>query len=240
MTAPGNVSTAVRQRRVEAHDSLDDFPTPPWAARAFLEALNGRGETDWRARSVWEPAANRGSMVRGLRGAVGSLSYSDVHDYGAGYPVRDFLFPGPVFPVDWVITNPPFRLAEDFARRGLDVASCGVALLVRLAFIEGGARYKGLFADTPPTRVLQFCERVVMHKGRLPDPDVAEPHEIEKDGELVTVMRKPSTATAYAWLVWERFPTFGRGVTVLDWIPPGTRRRLTRPGDYAPFTGIDA
>lgn len=234
MTVPGNVSTAVRQRRVEALDTLDDFPTPPWAVRALLEALARAGEPDWPARTVWEPAANRGFMVRGLADAVREVHASDVHDYGAGFPVRDFLFPGSVEPVDWVITNPPFRLAEQFARRGAEVASLGVALLVRVAFLEGEGRFRSLFADLPPTRVLQFCERVVMHKGRLPDPDVAEPREVEKGGDLVTVMRKPSTATAYAWLVWERYPAHGRGLTVLDWIPPGSRRRLTRPGDYAP------
>jgi hypothetical protein len=27
------------QRRHEAHDSLDDFPTPPWATRALCERL---------------------------------------------------------------------------------------------------------------------------------------------------------------------------------------------------------
>lgn len=28
-----NTSHAVMQQRHEAHDSLDDFPTPPWAGR---------------------------------------------------------------------------------------------------------------------------------------------------------------------------------------------------------------
>lgn len=30
-------STAVMARRVEPADSLDFFPTPPWATRAFCE-----------------------------------------------------------------------------------------------------------------------------------------------------------------------------------------------------------
>ncbi len=38
--------------------------------------------------------------------------------------------------VDWVITNPPFRLAEDFVHRSLVVARQGVAVLVRTVFIE--------------------------------------------------------------------------------------------------------
>jgi len=32
-----NTSHAVMAQRFEAKDSLDDFPTPPWATRALLE-----------------------------------------------------------------------------------------------------------------------------------------------------------------------------------------------------------
>jgi hypothetical protein len=34
-----NRSSAVMQQRSEPHDSLDDFPTPPWATRALCEFL---------------------------------------------------------------------------------------------------------------------------------------------------------------------------------------------------------
>ena len=33
----GNLSSAVRQQRHEPPDSLDDFPTPPWAAPVPVE-----------------------------------------------------------------------------------------------------------------------------------------------------------------------------------------------------------
>lgn len=47
-----NVSTAVMQRRVEAPDSLDFFPTPPWATRALCEhVLIGHG---WRREDLTE------------------------------------------------------------------------------------------------------------------------------------------------------------------------------------------
>jgi hypothetical protein len=32
-----NTSHAVMAQRSEAKDSLDDFPTPPWATRALIE-----------------------------------------------------------------------------------------------------------------------------------------------------------------------------------------------------------
>jgi hypothetical protein len=35
-------------------------------------------------------------MVAPLREYFGSVEASDVHDYGAGFEVRDYLFPGPL------------------------------------------------------------------------------------------------------------------------------------------------
>ncbi|MCZ4351549.1 hypothetical protein O4H61_03385 [Roseovarius aestuarii] len=203
----GNRSSAVRQQRHEPHDSLDDFPTPPWATRALCEWLKARCMIPPLA-DVREPAANRGHMARVLGEYFARVHASDIHDYGVGYPVCDYLF-GPVPERSfWVITNPPFKLALAFIERAR--ASAGyVAMIVRSAFLEGGARYRDLFADDPPRYVLQFCERVVMHKGCLSEHG--------------------STATAYCWLIW----TPARGdMTQLDWIPPGTRKRLERAGDY--------
>ena len=105
MTA--NTSTAVMQRRVEAHDSLDDFPTPPWATRAVCEWLH-QNVGDLDDKSVREPAANRGFMVRPLREYFRTVEASDVHDYGAGFPVADYLFGPDQAQVDWTFCNPPF------------------------------------------------------------------------------------------------------------------------------------
>jgi hypothetical protein len=81
-------------------------------------------------------------------------------------------------------------------------------MLVRSAFLEGVGRFERLFSKQPPTSVLQFSERVVMHKGRLAP--------------------EGSTATAYCWLVWEQAAVG----TSLEWIPP-CRKRLERAEDYA-------
>jgi len=71
--------------------------------------------------------------------------------------------------VDWVITNPPFRLAEEFVQRSLIVARKGVAILARTVFIESVGRYHNLFELNPPTIFAQYSERVPMVRGRL-DP----------------------------------------------------------------------
>lgn len=203
-----NRSTAVMQRRVEAHDSLDDFPTPPWATRALCEHVIA----PWfdSAASVWEPACNRGHMAKPLQEYFGTVYATDILDYGWGGQQNtcDFLFPGIERLCDWIITNPPFRLAEQFIAKARDVAKVGCAVIVRSAFLESVGRYNNLFRDNPPTIVAQFTERVVMVKGRL-------------DGE-------GSSATAYSWLVWVK----GIEPRPFQWIPP-CRKALERAEDYA-------
>lgn len=204
-----NRSSAVMQQRTEPHDSLDDFPTPPWATRALCEFLrHGAPSLPLDTFTCREPAANRGHMVKPLSEYFRSVDASDVHDYGAGFPVSDYLF-GPLpAPVDWTITNPPFRLAEQFIERAIATSRQGCAVIVRAAFLEGIGRFERLFHVTPPAYVLQFTERVVMHKGKLAP--------------------NGSTATAYAWLVWIPLEASTR----LRWIAP-CRKRLERPSDYA-------
>ena len=208
-----NRSTAVMQRRVEAHDSLDDFPTPPWATRALCEFLLEEG-FDLAEEDCREPAANRGHMVGPLREFFRSVEASDAFDYGVGFPVADYLFGSPPAPVGWTITNPPFRLAEQFIERALASSRIGVAVIVRAAFLEGVGRFERLFTAHEPAHILQFTERVVMHKGKL-----------SPNG---------STATAYCWMIWHPSSVgkIARPRARFGWIPP-CRKRLERASDYA-------
>lgn len=206
-----NRSSAVMQQRSEPHKSLDDFPTPPWATRALCEWLYhdiGASIERWTVR---EPAANRGHMVKPLAEYFRSVEASDVHDYGAGYPVQDYLFGDYPPMVDFTCTNPPFRLAEQFIDRMSFTSEFGFAVIVRTAFLESVGRYERLFRRNPPSHVLQFAERVVMHKGRLAP--------------------EGSTATAYCWLVWLDGHAPDDGGTYFEWLAP-CRKRLERPSDY--------
>lgn len=204
-----NTSHAVMAQRVEPHDSLDYFPTPPWATRALCEWIAGKIGRDHMRRNIdaWEPACGEGHMVRPLREYFANVRASDVRSYGCdGQEVVDFLFCPPAT-ADWIITNPPFRLAKEFALEAMKRAP-NVALLVRTAFLEGGDRFRTLFDPCPPTAILQFSERVPMHKGRL--------------------VENGSTATAYCWVIWRKTAPLGCS---FDWIPP-SRRSLERDGDY--------
>lgn len=181
--------------------------------------------------TAWEPACGAGHMAEPLAEFFKTVYASDVHDYGyrgtvpasrdgadwAG--VHDFLQPYVPqaligIPIDWIIGNPPFRLALEFIRRAIGMASAGVAMLVRLAFLESETRYSALFRDCPPDEIAQFVERVPMVKGRL--------------------SKEATTATAYAWLIWRTDRvTIARQPrsTKFTWIPP-CRARLQRDADW--------
>lgn len=235
-------STSVMAARREPPDSLDFFPTPPWATRALLAHVipDAGGH-------AWEPAAGEGHMAAVLAERFEEVWRTDVHDYSIGasdattvglHALGSFVGAGPDVVScpdprpDWIITNPPFNLAVDFAERALGDARRGVALLLRTAWMEGAERYERLFRATPPAIVAPFVERVPMVKGRW-DPDA-------------------STATSYAWFVWDRANSFGPSVahsaagpaawagTRLSWIPPGCRQRLTHSDDRRRFAAPDA
>jgi len=202
-----NTSHAVMSQRTEGRDAPDDFPTPPWATRALMEHVIEQARYT-RQLTCLEPACGAGHMAKVLGEHFGSVVARDAFDYDFG-EVSDFLsetYNEGSF--DWVITNPPFRLAEEFVSHSLPIARRGIAILARTVFIESVGRYNNLFKITPPSKIAQFTERVPMVKGRLD--------------------RSASTATGYAWLVWEKGSS---DLTRLVWIPP-CRKRLEKDGDY--------
>lgn len=147
-------------------------------------------------------------MAKVLKDYFARVEASDVHAHGYA-KVRDFLYPSDATEsFDWVITNPPFRLAEEFVHKALNISRAGVAILVRTTFIESVGRFENLFSKKPPSIFAQFTERVPMVKGRLD--------------------AKASTATGYCWLVWQ-IPAID--TPRLVWIPP-CRKRLELATDY--------
>ena len=194
-----SVNISARSTRIEPRNSLDDFPTPPWATRALMTHV--LSDEDFSKTGVIEPACGRGHMSETLKEYFSRVYSSDIFDYGYG-KVADFLQSDYTPKSDWVITNPPFKYAEEFIQKGLTSASIGVAVLVRTVFIESVGRYERLFSVNPPSFVAQFAERVPIVKGRLD--------------------RKVSSATGYAWLVWHK--KYNNASKVI-WIPPCRSKR---------------
>lgn len=253
-------SSAVMNQRHEALDSLDDFPTPPVGTRALIERVFPKlglysGPGTLKGARVWEPAAGRGIMAAVLREYGMDVHESDVHRYpdrrtpgdvrigsfvGEGGLMLDTIRP-PNFRhssrgagIDFVITNPPFRLGLEFALRAIREAEV-VCLLLRSNWAEGGERYTELFAKHEPIAEAVFCERLPMVAGGYITKVILEdgkPKNVRIPLEVGGYDPRASSATAYSWFVWMRGATTPcRKI----WIPPGTRDALTKPTDAERF-----
>jgi hypothetical protein len=210
------------QRR--AGESLQLFPTAPWATRAVIEQeLIPRG---WLTPSMtgWDPCCGRGHMALPMRDYLARVHASDVHDWGFGdRHGLDFTFAKiadqPFASLDWIFANPPFTLAEAFLDKALQLAGVGVAMFVRLQWLEGGERYRSIWSgDRRPHLVCPFADRVPLIE------DVWDP--------------EASSATAYMWLVW--VPGEARPWWPIQHIRPGAEARYSRISDRALATPGEA
>lgn len=226
-----NKSAAVRQQKAAKvqvedtpeqalHRALNYFPTPLWGTRAGAEILR---EIDPEARSIWEPACGEGHMAEVLKEYFPTVVATDIHDHGyPGSGVEDFLLiddaPHNADKIDWVMSNPPFEHAAEFIRRGLIFARRGVAMLLRVAFLEGTERYPLLYeSENPLTLCAPFIERLPMVLGEY-DPDA-------------------SSAVCMAWFFFQK-GLGGNSGPLIRPIPPGTKARLYRKEDVRRFAKL--
>lgn len=215
-----NGARSIMGSRQEPDDSLDFFPTPPYATRALVERVLPQLGIQ-KIETAWEPACGEGHIAGVLQEYGTHVYATDIFDYETTYQDRlcNFLDTNDYAPVvkpgryEWVITNPPFGdKAIQFVLRGLEYARVGVAMFFRSQWaVEGKDRYEKLFRDRPPTLCAFFVERVNLRRGHYD--------------------HKGSTATAYCWLVWMH----GENPRAPFWIPPGCRKDLTRPEDAQRF-----
>jgi hypothetical protein len=104
-------------------------------------------------------------MAKVLKEYFGEVKAADAYRYGYG-PIRDYLtYPYETNACDWVITNPPFRLAEEFVLRSLRVARRGVAILARTVFLESSGRIDRDF----PHQVALTADTVQLHYWAIED-----------------------------------------------------------------------
>lgn len=152
----------------------DVYPTPRWAVEQILGALRLFPSRDHL--QVLDPGAGSGAW--GFTAAI--LLQCDVWgverrdmaqpvNYDEWDADTDFLtwssrsvYRGqPAVRFDLIVGNPPYSLAEAFIRHSRDLLAPGgqIVFLLRLAFLEGQARAKGLWTEFPPERVLVLPKR---------------------------------------------------------------------------------
>ena len=174
------METTVRYERV----ALDHYETEEWVTRVLMRHVD--------LKRVWEPAVGKGKMAKELSRIVGDVRGTDVHDYGFGYSVMNFM---DAFD-DWdgdIVTNPPFDIADLFIDRALRLTKQHrgkVAMLLRNEFDCAAAR-RNVF-DHP------FAMKIVLLKRpRWIDGSTGSPRH------------------NYAWYVWD-WNYDGKPVLVYD------------------------
>ena len=134
----------------------DDFyPTPPEPTRAFLHAEIDRLKG---FRTIWEPAAGDGAMVREMESLGLSVVASDMVDRGCGADIQSF-YDFQESAATAIVTNPPFQecgWGNGKARwlyHALETLNVDyMALLMNWSF-PGAGGLAPFWAKYPPARV---------------------------------------------------------------------------------------
>jgi hypothetical protein len=184
----------------------DWYVEPRWCVEQLADALPLIDGS-----YVWDPCCGGGTIPSVFAERLGQhrviatdivdrgyLHFKEVHDARHGCPI-------PVAPgmrVN-VVTNPPFKLAEEIARHMLALADHRVAILQQLSFLASRARF-ALFAEFPPSDILILSKRPSMPPG----------HMIAEMGDKAF----RGGTTDFCWIVWTR--PHDRETRV-RWLAPG-------------------
>lgn len=137
----------------------DHYVTPDWAIRRFLEFYTPSSPPPGR---ILDPCAAQGELLATTKEFFPDALYAvceinpafadALNEATAGAVVTgDFLQSLDVLKrcqFDFVITNPPYNLAEEFIKAALDVAPV-VAMLLRINFVASQKR-RNFFAEQKP------------------------------------------------------------------------------------------
>ena len=156
----------------------DYYATEPAATDWLCEIEQFKGP-------ILEPACGEGHISKRLIVHGYEVVSRDLVDRGYG-EVADFLFFNNEKWDGDIITNPPYAAAQEFVEQALRMVQPGrkVAMFLKLTFLEGQGRSE-LFKNTPPIRVW-------VSRSRL---------KCAMNGDFDSI---GSSATAYAWFVWEK------------------------------------
>jgi hypothetical protein len=170
----------------------DLYETPAVAVEALLriEKIPHR---------IWEPACGPGNIVKALRAAGHEVLASDLVDYGdpTHFYRRDFLMEPLPLGCEAIVTNPPFKLVEEFVAHAIEICPL-VIMLLRWAFYESDRR----------SDILEGCGLARIHCFRKRLPMM---HRAGWAG------RKANSGIAFGWFVWDRRHTGPTTVDRISW-----------------------
>jgi len=178
----------------------DDFyATPEETTMAILEKEELEG-------SILEPACGQGHISMVLKNyypeyelvSCDLIQREDKFNLGIIGGV-DFLTHNFKRTFDNIVTNPPFKFAQEFIEKALVVANKKVIMFAKIQLLEGAKR-KSLFLNTPLKTVYVFSKR----------------QNPLRNGEPLDEKGKPWSSTmCFAWFVWDKSYT---GKPNIEWI----------------------
>lgn len=176
------VGGSVNYERVEN----DFYATDPQSVKDLLNIANIQGS------SFYEPCVGQGHIAEVLKSYFPNAEVigSDLID--RGYPktiLLDYLKDDNNIQTDWIISNPPYKYAKEFVDRALSQTKKGVAMFLKIQFLEGQTRKKW-FKKNPPKYVYVFSKRQ--------DPWRDGASSNPKTG------KKWGSTMCFAWFIWEK------------------------------------
>lgn len=163
----------------------DWYVEPSWTVEALLAVEKFTG-------SILDPHCGGGTIPSVcLRHGLDARG-SDIEDRGFG-PVADVF--GLTEPVDNIISNPPYGIAERCIRHHLMLARDKVAAILPMVF-WGALCRDDFFANHPPIRWYPFARRPSMPPGSYTGV-------FDENGAIVHPKAAGGTMD-YGWMVWQK------------------------------------
>lgn len=135
----------------------DFYPTPGFATRELVRRIPIRG-------NVFEPCVGAGDILRELETCprIRSLATNDLDRTHAAMmhaDATDSRWWNTLLPYDWVVTNPPFVVADKILPLAFQHVKVGVAMLLRLTYLEP-CEGRGAWLDENPPTILIVLPRI--------------------------------------------------------------------------------
>jgi hypothetical protein len=127
----------------------DLYPTHPAWTQALLAQVTLEGP-------VWEPAAGNGDMVQVLEDYSYQVRATDILT-GTDFLAQTDRWDGSI------VTNPPYRHADEFVHKALSLTSAPVAMLLPIGALGGQRRFTQLWAAKPPSRIVVVAKRMPVY-----------------------------------------------------------------------------
>lgn len=184
------MATSNTRRNDNARDD-DLYTTPPWAIHAIIkrEKLEGNiCDAGYGTGNITKALVKHGidrSQITGVDRNLHALDLDVLCDFNSYYPNELY---------QTVITNPPYKIFNDFVLKAIALSSQKVLVFARINALESAVRYERIYKKYPPARIYKFVNRVACPKG---------------------YDDKGGNAVMYCWIVWDNQH---KGETITRWI----------------------